>query len=35
LDKVFNRVIDTLEQLNIKKEEYIINQLNSFDKDQV
>ena len=28
------RLIEALEQLNIKKEEYIINELNSFDKDQ-
>ena len=34
LDKVYTRVIKSLEQLNIKKEEYIINELNSFDKDQ-
>ena len=34
LDKVYMRVIESLEQLNIKKEEYIINELNSFDKDQ-
>ena len=34
LDKVYNRVIESLEQLNTKKEDYIINQLNSFDKDQ-
>jgi len=34
LDKVYMRVIEALEQLNIKKEEYIINELNSFDKDQ-
>jgi len=34
LDKVYKRVIESLEQLNIKKEEYIINELNSFDKDQ-
>ena len=34
LDKVYTRVIASLEQLNIKKEEYIINELNSFDKDQ-
>ncbi len=34
LDKVYLRVIEALEQLNIKKEEYIINELNSFDKDQ-
>ena len=33
LDKVFNRVIDSLEQLNIKKEDHIINELNSFNKD--
>jgi len=34
LDKVYERVIEILEQLNTKKEEYIINELNSFDKDQ-
>ena len=34
LDKVYRRVIESLEQLNTKKEEYIINELNSFDKDQ-
>ena len=34
LDKVYMRVIEALEQLNTKKEEYIINELNSFDKDQ-
>ena len=34
LDKVYIRVIESLEQLNIKKEELIINELNSFDKDQ-
>ena len=33
LDKVYKRVIESLEQLNTKKEEYIINDLNSFDKD--
>ncbi len=33
LDKVYKRVIESLEQLNIKKEEHIINELNSFDKD--
>ena len=32
LDKVYMRVIEALEQLNIKKEEYIINELNSFNK---
>ena len=35
LDKVYDRVIDALEQLNTKKEEYIINELNSFNKDQI
>ena len=34
LDKVYKRVIESLEELNTKKEEYIINELNSFDKDQ-
>ena len=34
LDKVYKRVIESLEQIHIKKEEYIINELNSFDKDQ-
>ena len=34
LDKVYRRVIESLEKLNTKKEEYIINELNSFDKDQ-
>jgi len=35
LDKVYRRVIESLEQLNTKKEENIINELNSFDKDQI
>ena len=35
LDKVFKRVIESLEQLSTKKEESIINELNSFDKDQI
>ena len=35
LDKVYGKVIESLEQLNSKKEEYIINELNSFDKDQI
>ena len=35
LDQVYIRVIETLEELNTKKEEYIINKLNSFDKDQI
>ena len=35
LDKVYIRVIESLEQLNTKKEEYIVNFLNSFDKDQL
>ena len=33
-DKVYARVIESLELLNTKKEEYIINKLNSFDIDQ-
>ena len=33
LDKVYKRVIESLEQLNTKKEDHIINQLNSFNKD--
>ena len=35
LDKVFKRIIESLEQLNNKREEIIINDLNSFDKDQI
>ena len=35
LDKVYKRVIECLEQLNSKKEEFIISELNSFDKDQI
>ena len=34
LDKVYKRVIESLEQINIKKEERIMSELNSFDKDQ-
>ena len=34
LDKVYTKVIESIEQLNTKKEEFIINELNSFDKDQ-
>jgi PTH1 family peptidyl-tRNA hydrolase len=34
LEKVYGRVIESVEQLNTKKEEYIINELNSFDKDK-
>ena len=34
LDKVYIRVIDTLEELHTKKDDYIINKLNSFNKDQ-
>ena len=34
LDKVYERVIESFEQLNNKKEELIINDLNSFDKDK-
>jgi len=35
LDKVYKKVIESLEQLNTKKEEFIINELNSFDKDEI
>jgi len=35
LDKVYKRVIESIEQLNTKKEEFIINELNSFDKNQL
>ena len=35
LDKVYIKVIEALEELNTKKEDYIINKLNSFDKDQI
>ena len=35
LDKVYSKVIESLEQLNTKKEESIINELNSFDKNQI
>ena len=35
LDKVYKKVTDSLEQLNNKKEDHIINELNSFDKDQM
>ena len=35
LDKVYKRVIESLEQINIKKEEHIMNELNSFDRDQI
>ena len=33
LDKVYKRVIESLEQLNTKKEDHIIYELNSFNKD--
>ena len=35
LDKVYKKVIESLEQLNTKKEDLIINELNSFYKDQI
>ena len=35
LDTVYKTVIESLELLNTKKEDYIINKLNSFDKDQI
>ena len=33
LDKVYRRVIESLEQLNTKKEDHIINELNSYNND--
>ena len=35
LDKVYKRVIESIEQMTIKKEEHIMNELNSFNKDQI
>ena len=35
LDKVYQKVIESLEQLNNKKEEHIINELNSFHNNQI
>ena len=35
LDKVYEHVIESLEKLNTKKDEIIINELNSFDKDKI
>ena len=35
LDKVYKKVIESLEQLNTRKEEFIVNELNSFDKDKI
>ena len=35
LDKVYKRVIESLEQISIKKEEHIMNELNSFKQDQI
>ncbi len=35
LDKVYKRVIESLEQLNTKKEDFIIHELNSFNKDEI
>ena len=35
LDKVYKKVINSLEQLNSKKEDLIINVLNSFDIDKI
>ena len=35
LDKVYKKVIESLEQINNKKEELIISELNSFDKNQI
>ena len=35
LDKVYEHVIESLEKLNTKREELIINELNSFDTDKI
>jgi len=35
LDKVYKHVIESLEQLNTRKEEFIVSELNSFDKNQL
>ena len=35
LNKVYKRLIESLEELNTKKEEFIMSELNSFGKDQV
>ena len=35
IDEVYGKVIESLEQLNTKKEEYIIHELNSFNKNQI
>ena len=35
LDKVYKRLIESIEQLNTQKEDYIIQRLNSFDKNDI
>ena len=35
LDKVYRRIIESLEQINTKKEDFIINELNSFYQKQL
>jgi len=35
LDKVYERVIQSLKELNTKKEEHIMNELNSFSKEKL
>ena len=35
LDKVYHQVIESLEQLNNKKEDYIISKLNSFNNEEI
>ena len=35
LDKVYHQVIESLEQLNTKKEDYIISKLNSFNNEEI
>ena len=35
LDKVYHQVIESLEQLNTKKEDYIISKLNAFNNEEI
>jgi len=35
LDKVYHQVIESLEELNTKKEDYIISKLNSFNNEEI
>ncbi len=35
MDKVYHQVIESIEQLNTKKEDYIISKLNSFNNEEL